>query len=124
MKSSQTVAINPKDNERPPRSPRRRLLMRRRLFAAIALVVAGVMLWNWNGFWQTNVPGLNALQQAYFPVKHAQEQDKLANSQRNTVRWVRALQKIEALEEENEKLKAALEACERRAPARKSDRAY
>ena len=98
MTSSDTVMMEP---------PRRKLrILEGLLSVVIALVVSTVMLWNWDGFWQTNIPMLTSIQGTYFPVKHAQEQDKLVNTRNNTVRWAEALNKIEALEAENAKLKA------------------
>lgn len=49
------------------------------LFGLIALaILAGVFVWNWDGFWQTDIGRLNAAQQRYFPAKFAEEQLKLS----------------------------------------------
>ena len=105
MARSDTVIMQP---------PRKTRIVESLLSIVIALVVSGVMLWNWDGFWQTEIPLLASAQEAYFPVKHAQEQDKLVNTRTNTVRWAEALSKIETLEADNGKLKEALKACEGR----------
>ena len=88
------------------------------LSVVIALVVSGVMLWNWDGFWQTEIPMLTSVQETLLPVKHAQEQDKLVNVRTNTARRAKALSKIETLETDNGKLKEALKTCEGRRGAR------
>jgi hypothetical protein len=49
------------------------------LFGLIALaVLAGVFVWNWDGFWQTGIGRLNTAQQRYFPAKYEEEQLKLS----------------------------------------------
>ena len=102
MDASETVALGP---------PKRKLrILESLLSVVIALVVGTAMLWNWDGFWQTRIPMLNSIQETYFPVKHAQEQDKLVNTRNNTVRWAEALHKIETLEAENAKLEGELKA--------------
>ena len=100
MASSDTVIMS---------SPRSTRIAEGLLSVMIVLVVSGVMLWNWDGFWQTEIPLLTYTQETYFPVKHAQEQEKLTNARTNTVRWVEASRKIETLEAENEELRAALQ---------------
>ena len=83
------------------------------LSVVIALVVSGIMFWNWDGFWQTEIPMLTSAQETYFPAKHAEEQYKLVNTRTNTVRWTEVLRKIETLETENGKLTEALKPCEK-----------
>ena len=49
------------------------------LFGLIALaILAGVFVWNWDGFWQTDIGRLNSAQQRYFPAKFEEEQLKLS----------------------------------------------
>ena len=49
------------------------------LFGLIALaILAGVFVWNWDGFWQTDIGRLNSVQQRYFPAKFEEEQLKLS----------------------------------------------
>ncbi|HSH71193.1 MAG TPA: hypothetical protein VK997_14825 [Deferrisomatales bacterium] len=103
MASSDTVMMQP---------PKKTRIVENLLSIIIAMVVVSGMLWNWDGFWQTEIPLLTSAQETYFPVKHAQEQDKILNTRTNTVRWAEALRKIEALETVNEELRAALLKCE------------
>lgn len=50
-------------------------------FAAILIVF--ITLWNWDGFWQTNINWLNKGQQALVPVKYTQEQLKITRITNN-----------------------------------------
>lgn len=49
----------------------------RNLLLLILVVLA--LLWNWDGFWQTNIGFLRNAQERYLPAKLAQEQQKLGN---------------------------------------------
>lgn len=42
-----------------------------------------VLLWNWDGFWQTGIRPLTNAQKHLFPEKHKQEQQKLERITRN-----------------------------------------
>ena len=42
-----------------------------------------VILWNWDGFWQTNIAPLKAIQSQYFPSKYDYEQLKVSMSVKN-----------------------------------------
>lgn len=49
------------------------------LSGLIALVILGaVFVWNWDGFWQTDIKRLQSVQQRYFPSKLKEEQLKLS----------------------------------------------
>ncbi len=56
------------------------------------LVLIVALLWNWDGFWRTDIKFLTDAQTTYFPVKYEAEQLKIA-----------------ALEEKNQSLKAVEE---------------
>ncbi len=45
----------------------------------LMLLVLLALLWNWDGFWQTNIGFLRNSQERYLPAKAAQEQQKLNN---------------------------------------------
>ncbi|GMQ52813.1 hypothetical protein [Halopseudomonas aestusnigri] len=48
------------------------------IFGWLLLVCFGfALLWNWDGFWQTQIKWLTDLQVATFPVKHAEENLKV-----------------------------------------------
>lgn len=72
-------------------------------------VLGAVSVWNWDGFWQTDIGPLNALQQRYFPAKFKEEQLKLSRILDNGA-WMqtfeRRLAKAET-EAENERQRAA-----------------
>ncbi|WP_150910422.1 hypothetical protein [Marinobacter halotolerans] len=46
-------------------------------------VLVFVLLWNWDGFWQTDIGPLTRVQQSVFPVKYNQEQLKISRVQNN-----------------------------------------
>jgi len=46
--------------------------------------VLGLLIWNWDGFWQTNIGPLNKVQNKYFPKKYANEQFKMATALNNS----------------------------------------
>lgn len=60
------------------------------LVAVVAL--AGVFVWNWDGFWQTNVGPLNSVQERYFPAKYKEEQLKLSRIVDNGA-WLTVLER-------------------------------
>jgi hypothetical protein len=46
----------------------------------LTILIGLALLWNWDGFWQTNIGFLRSSQERYLPAKVAQEQQKLSNS--------------------------------------------
>lgn len=46
-------------------------------------VLVFVILWNWDGFWQTDIGPLTRVQQSVFPVKYNEEQLKISRIQNN-----------------------------------------
>jgi hypothetical protein len=54
-------------------------------------IVSISLLWNWDGFWQTNIEPLTKFQQTYFKAKYKDEQNKLSRITRNN----RAIEDIE-----------------------------
>lgn len=55
-----------------------------------ALTVA--LVWNWDGFWQTDIAPLSAAQQRYFPAKFSQEQFKLSRILDNSA-WMKTFER-------------------------------
>lgn len=45
----------------------------------LMILIGLALLWNWDGFWQTNIGFLRNTQERYLPAKLAQEQQKLSN---------------------------------------------
>lgn len=77
-------------------------------FAAFG-VLAAVFAWNWDGFWQTDIGGLNALQQRFFPAKFNEEQLKLSRVLDNSA-WMTTFERRLAVAEagaESERQRAA-----------------
>ena len=42
------------------------------------LVISLTLLWNWDGFWQTDIKSLNKVQKNFFPSKYSEEQLKVS----------------------------------------------
>lgn len=69
-------------------------------FVLILLAV----LWNWDGFWQTNIGWLNNGQQAAFPVKYAEEQMKISRAVENNKIYEQLVERLASIETENQRL--------------------
>lgn len=50
---------------------------------AFWLVIGSALLWNWDGFWQTDIKILNNAQKDIFPSKYSEEQLKVSRITRN-----------------------------------------
>ncbi|GAA4494598.1 hypothetical protein [Pseudaeromonas paramecii] len=50
---------------------------------SIWLVIGSTLLWNWDGFWQTDIKFLNETQKGFFPSKYSEEQLKVSRISRN-----------------------------------------
>ncbi len=79
------------------------LLIEVLLSLAVAAVVAGALLWHWDGFWQSDIPLLVRMQTQYLPEKRAEE---LAKAGR-----LSEIERVGALEAELRQLRAELAAC-------------
>lgn len=77
--SSAPVSPPPPKVVAPPRESLISRFLRgvRNLLLLILLLL--VLLWNWDGFWQTNIGFLRNAQERYLPAKLAQEQQKVSN---------------------------------------------
>jgi hypothetical protein len=77
-------------------SPDAPSLLSRALNGVATLVALGalaaVFVWNWDGFWQTDIGRLNALQERYFPAKYKEEQLKLSRIMDNGA-WMAILER-------------------------------
>ena len=62
------------------------------LTVAAVIGLSAVFVWNWDGFWQTNVGPLNTLQERYFPAKYKEEQLKLSRIVDNAA-WLEVLER-------------------------------
>ncbi len=83
----------------------------RNLLLLILFLLA--LLWNWDGFWQTEIGLLRDAQQRYLPAKHAQEQQKLANVTLYNSELERLRAQLQALESQIAELKAAGDAVQK-----------
>lgn len=67
-------------------------ILRGTLTFSVVVALAGVFVWNWDGFWQTNVGPLNTMQERYFPAKYKEEQLKLSRIMDNGA-WMAVLER-------------------------------
>lgn len=74
------------------------------LKAFAVILVIFVTLWNWDGFWQTDINALNKGQQAMFPVKYTQEQLKITRIIDNNKIIEHLEERMNSILEENELL--------------------
>ena len=68
------------------------------------IVTLLVILWNWDGFWQTDIEWLSTSQQSMFSVKFAEEQLKVSRITDNNKIIAQSEQRFEAIKEENVQL--------------------
>ena len=47
------------------------------------LIIGSAFVWNWDGFWQTDIKFLNNAQKDFFPSKYSEEQLKVSRITRN-----------------------------------------
>jgi len=50
---------------------------------AFWLIIVSAFLWNWDGFWQTDIKALNNVQKNFLPTKYSEEQLKTSMVTRN-----------------------------------------
>ena len=75
------------------------------LSVVMVFLVAVVVLWNWDGFWQTKIPALVAVQKTYLPVKYDEEQRKISGKVNSAGDLAAAKAEIVKLESEIKELK-------------------
>ncbi len=68
------------------------------------LILLFVFLWNWDGFWQTDISWLNKAQKSFFPSKFTEEQLKVSRVADNTEIFQQIAQRLAEIESENQKL--------------------
>ena len=68
------------------------------------LVLLFVFLWNWDGFWQTDVNWLSKTQQSVFPSKFSEEQLKVSRVADNTRVFEQITERLVSIEEKNQRL--------------------
>lgn len=78
----------------------------------LALLIA--VVWNWDGFWHTDIDWLTDGQQSLFPNKFIEEQLKVSQVLNNNKVIDRADERFNAIKEQNETLEDAKLAAEKR----------
>ena len=64
------------------------------------VIISLTFLWNWDGFWQTNIPALKNVQQKHLPAKYNEEQLKISRSALSNDLLDQANARIHAAEQE------------------------
>lgn len=80
---------------------------------ADVLVVGGitfVLLWNWDGFWQTKISYLNNVLSGIFPAKYLEEQSKIPVMAYNSDVVERLTHRYEQVSKERDKLEEEIRA--------------
>lgn len=70
-------------------------------FIFILILIA--LIWNWDGFWQTNIGPLKSAQQEYLPIKYNQEQLKVSRIEQNNEFIVKIMSRLESAESESKR---------------------
>lgn len=73
----------------------------------LMILIGFALLWNWDGFWQTNIGFLRSAQERYLPAKLAQEQQKLSNIGLFNSELEKMRSQVQLLETELAELKTA-----------------
>lgn len=79
----------------------------------LLILLALLLLWNWDGFWQTNIGLLRGAQERYLPAKLAQEQQKVSNVGLHNGEMERLRGQVVALEAQIAQLHEAMAAEQR-----------
>ena len=80
-------------------------------FLTTTLLVA--LIWNWDGFWQTDIDWLSDSQQSLFPIKFSEEQLKVSQILVNNKIIDHVDKRFNAMKEKNETLEDAKLAAEK-----------
>ncbi len=85
-----------------------------KIYEGIFLVVLlFVFIWNWDGFWQTEINWLGNVQQSVFPSKYSEEQLKVSRVADNTQIFEKIEERLVSIEQENQRLYDQKQAADR-----------
>jgi len=87
------------------------------------LVLVVALLWNWDGFWRTDIAFLTKAQQTYFPVKYEAEQLKTAALDEKSSLFTKMNERVVKYEEEKDQSLKAVEEIEAQLAAVKEEAA-
>ena len=82
------------------------------LIRLLLIVVLIALLWNWDGFWKTDIKILKQAQETYFPVKYKAESLKTAVVKENLEIIQQMQKRVSKYKQETDKALKALEAAE------------
>lgn len=69
---------------------------------AMYISIAFVLVWNWDGVWQINIPPFQRMLKNTFPAKYEREQLKIANTNNNIPMFKDLRSQIKVLKTEND----------------------
>ncbi len=80
------------------------------LIRLLLIVVFIALLWNWDGFWKTDIKILKQAQETYFPIKYKAERMKVSVMNENEAIMKQMKNKISKYQQETDKALKAVEA--------------
>jgi hypothetical protein len=83
------------------------------------IVIIIALLWNWDGFWRTDIKFLDTAQQTYFPIKYETERIKTEAMNNNTALYNKMSEKDSQFKKETDKFLKSIEAEEEKLIATK-----
>lgn len=83
------------------------------LVRLLLIVVVIALLWNWDGFWKTDIKVLDDFQKTYFPVKYEEERLKISSANEKVAFFDQLNKKIAKYEKEKDTAEKALAAVEK-----------
>ena len=87
------------------------------LIRLLLIVVLIALLWNWDGFWKTDIKILKQYQETYFPVKYEEERLKTAVINENQEMIQQFKEKASQYKQETDKALKAVETAEEKVVA-------
>jgi len=76
------------------------------------LVIIVALLWNWDGFWKTDIKFLTDIQKTYFPIKYEAEHLKVAALDEKSSLFTKMNERVVTYEQEKNQSLKALQAVE------------
>lgn len=76
------------------------------------VVIIVALLWNWDGFWRTDIKFLTDIQKTYFPIKYEAEHLKVAALDEKSSLFTKMNERIVTYEQEKNQSLKALQAVE------------
>jgi DNA mismatch repair ATPase MutL len=85
------------------------------LIRLLLLVVVVALLWNWDGFWKTDIKVLKQAQETYFPIKYKAERMKVSVMNENKEIMKQMKNKISEYQQDTDNALKAVETAKEKA---------